>query len=427
MKATVALDGTPASNPTAQSQSPLNLKRRIHELDGLRGFAILMVVFVHYVWYAIAAQPSPFLAEVKVVTRPFWSAVDLFFLLSGFLIGGNLLDARESPNYFSTFYIRRFSRVLPVYFLLLATAVIGYFFSKLPVGAPLQWLFGGKLPWYSYLTFAQNLYIAKWNTPGAILLVFTWAFAVEVQFYMIVPAVLRFVRDSALPYIFIAGILTAPVVRLFIALHFPTKLDATYVLLPCRMDSLFLGLLCAYCLRKPEIWNRLLKRRDTLWIFFLFLVAGIPVLNSDGIPFTFLWIIFGYGWMSALYATAMILALTNSQSMLTRALRWSWLTGIGTISYGIYLFHYVFYALCMAYLRGQQSLLVDWKDAGATLLALALTIAFSTLSWLYLEKPILRASHRWTYFPGNEGPTPLHDARAVWPGPAADPKIARAG
>src|ERR1700733_6748008 len=103
----------------AELPSRPNFSRRIPELDGLRGVAIAMGVFMHYVTLALVATPPSPLGYIRVVTRPFWSAVDLFFVLSGFLIGGNLLDARDSPSYFSTFYIRRFSRVLPVYLLFL--------------------------------------------------------------------------------------------------------------------------------------------------------------------------------------------------------------------------------------------------------------------------------------------------------------------
>jgi peptidoglycan/LPS O-acetylase OafA/YrhL len=385
------------SGANPELKSPLDFSRRMPELDGLRGIAIAMVVFVHYIWFAIVARPPALLGYIPIATRPFWSAVDLFFLLSGFLIGGNLLDARESPNYFSTFYIRRFCRVLPIYFLFVGIVGLAYRFIYLPVGAPLDWVFAGKLPWYSYLSFAQNLWMAKWTTPGAMALVVTWSFAVEVQFYMIVPALIRFVRQAALPYIFIAGFFIAPLVRLFIAFHYRANLFATLCLLPSRMDSLFLGLLCAFCLRKPEIWKRLVKSRTSLWIVFLILLAGVPGLNSKGLPLTLLWMAVGYGWMSVLFATAMILALTNKSGFLSRALRWRWLTGLGTISYGVYLFHYMIYGLCMWLIRGHEELLTNGKDFAVTLLALGLSIALANLSWRYFEKPIARWSHQWNY------------------------------
>jgi peptidoglycan/LPS O-acetylase OafA/YrhL len=135
--------------------------------------------------------------------------------------------------------------------------------------------------------------MAKANYSGAVILVVTWAFAVEVQFYLIAPAIIRFVRRSALPYVFVAGFLIAPFIRTYIALHFPSKLVSTYVLLPSRMDSLFLGLLCAYLLREKEIWNWLLRHRTRMWAVLLLLVSGLPFLCMNGIPCTLLWVATG--------------------------------------------------------------------------------------------------------------------------------------
>ncbi len=378
-------------------QSPPNFCRRIPELDGLRGLAIAMVVFVHYVTVANVARPPQLLGYLNVMARPFWSAVDLFFILSGFLIGGNLLDARDSPNYFSTFYIRRFCRVLPVYFLFLGSVALAYRFVYRPVGAPLDWIFAERLPWYSYSSFAQNLWMAKLNSGGATILGITWAFAVEAQFYFVVPFLIRLVRRSALPYVFMAGIVLAPALRLFILIRFPNKWVATYVLLPSRMDSLFVGLLCAYYLRHPGVWAWLVEHRNRLWTLCFVLLAGIPALATKAIPFTFLWVIAGYGWFALLYSTAMFLALTDSQSWLSRALRPKWLTGLGTISYGVYLFHVGINGLCVWMFTGHGWPLAGWKDFAPTFLALVTTLGVGTLSWHYFEKPIVRWSHGWKY------------------------------
>ncbi len=324
----------------------------------------------------------------------------MFFVLSGFLIGGILLDARNSPNYFSTYYIRRFCRILPVYFLFLSLVGIAFLVVYRPMGARLDWAFAGKLPWYSYLTFTQNFWMAKGNTFGSPISSITWSLAVEEQFYLVLPIIIRFVRRSALPYVFLAGIVIAPIVRVVIVYKFVGHLGATYVLLPSRMDSLFLGVLCAYYLREPEVWNWLVKRRGTVWKVFLGLLAGMPLLSSTAIPFTLMWITVGIGWMSVFFVTVLILALTDSQSFLSRTLRWRWFTGLGAIGYGVYLFHLAIYFSCIYLLTGHGWLLANWKDFGATLLATAITIAFSTLSWRYFEKPIVRWGQKWQYYPG---------------------------
>ena len=391
------------AKPTIQLALPkesargLDFSRRIPELDGLRGVAIGLVVYGHFVWMAIQARPPQLLGYFQASQRAIWSAVDLFFLLSGFLIGGNLLDARKSPRYFTTFYMRRFCRVLPIYYLSIALAAAAFYFLYLPVGARRDWIFDKSIPWHSYFFFTQNLWMAKLNSTGAPILGITWAFAVEVQFYFVVPLIIRFVKRSVLPYVFMAGIAIAPLARLFVVYRFRANLWATYVLLPCRMDSLFLGLLCAYCVRQPAIWGWLVEHRSRLWITFFVLLAGVPALSSDGVPFTLLWIAVGYGWMSLFYATVMMLALTRRSSALSRALRTGWLTEFGTISYGVYLFHVVIYALCLWTLTGHGWPPENWKEWGVTPLSFILTTAIAYCSWHYLEKPIVRWGHKWRF------------------------------
>ncbi|MGA7905778.1 MAG: acyltransferase, partial [Candidatus Sulfotelmatobacter sp.] len=97
---------------------------RIPALDGLRGVAILLVLLCHAVF---ELHPrSTFLSRLLIAGRLTWSGVDLFFVLSGFLIGGILLDARRSPRYFSTFYARRAYRILPLYMVILALFSLRY-------------------------------------------------------------------------------------------------------------------------------------------------------------------------------------------------------------------------------------------------------------------------------------------------------------
>ena len=90
---------------------------RIPQLDGLRGIAILLVIALHYLNDSEHGAFGSFLYRFGCAFRLGWAGVDLFFVLSGFLIGGILLEARESVNYFRTFYLRRFFRILPIYYL----------------------------------------------------------------------------------------------------------------------------------------------------------------------------------------------------------------------------------------------------------------------------------------------------------------------
>src|SRR6266853_6247934 len=109
-----------------------DLSGRVPELDGIRGIAIGMVIAGHF--FEIVSRPGSRLAYALVPLRLTWSGVDLFFVLSGFLIGGILLDARDSPTYFRTFYMRRVFRILPVYYtwILLYALTVGWVLWRSP-------------------------------------------------------------------------------------------------------------------------------------------------------------------------------------------------------------------------------------------------------------------------------------------------------
>src|SRR5438477_3577880 len=110
--------------------TPLSLSGRIPELDGLRGLAIGSVLIWHYFMVPIVTAPATPLSYALVFGRLTWSGVDLFFVLSGFLIGGILLDARKASNYFQVFYTRRFFRIVPIYAAVLLTVPTFLFLAQ---------------------------------------------------------------------------------------------------------------------------------------------------------------------------------------------------------------------------------------------------------------------------------------------------------
>jgi peptidoglycan/LPS O-acetylase OafA/YrhL len=186
---------TQASVQTAQVPHS-EFARRIPELDGLRGLAILLVVICHYVGDAdhagLGYWPHHFLSALSVG----WSGVDLFFVLSGFLIGGILLDSRNSSQYFKTFYVRRIHRILPIYYAWIAIYV-------LIVGANIYLARGRSavtgqelrvVPVYFF--FLQNMIYSpspfQWKWFAV-----TWSLAVEEQFYLLAPPAPSFSIDPA--------------------------------------------------------------------------------------------------------------------------------------------------------------------------------------------------------------------------------------
>lgn len=155
--------------------------RIIKPLDGLRAIAIAMVLVWHYVTNAI--DPALFGGGARVlqmVTSMTWSGVDLFFVLSGFLIGRILIAHRDSAHYFSAFYIRRCLRIFPAYYLVLGLiAMLG----MSPLAAQLPWLMDDLKPAWSYAAYLQNFFMG--DGFGGNALSVTWSLAVEEQFYLL--------------------------------------------------------------------------------------------------------------------------------------------------------------------------------------------------------------------------------------------------
>src|ERR1700676_1165017 len=174
--------------------------RRLPELDGLRGIAILLVLVWHFT--GMLCDPSQGLVQyiawrIAIIGQ---TGVDLFFVLSGFLIIGILIDNRESPNYFTTFYIRRALRILPPYLILLA----GFWLCVSEAGGRLPYYFDRQLPLWSLLTFTQNWVMASLNTMGAMSIGGTWSLAIEEQFYLFAPALILLLPLRWLPKVLVA-------------------------------------------------------------------------------------------------------------------------------------------------------------------------------------------------------------------------------
>jgi peptidoglycan/LPS O-acetylase OafA/YrhL len=186
----------------------MKLTGRIPELDGIRGTAIALVLFHHLFIFPLV--PGSFLSRFVIPLRLSWTGVDLFFVLSGFLIGGILLDARKAPNYFQVFYSRRFFRILPIYAaMLLIIPALAMVAGVLHL-ENYRWLGGNPLPWYSYWTFTQNFWMARTNVSGLMILVITWSLAIEEQFYLTLPVLIRFLNKKSLMAVVVSGILLAP-------------------------------------------------------------------------------------------------------------------------------------------------------------------------------------------------------------------------
>jgi peptidoglycan/LPS O-acetylase OafA/YrhL len=194
---------------------------KIKEIDGLRAIAILLVVAWHYLGASDGPQSLPW--RIFIFGR---SGVDLFFVLSGYLITSILLNNRASPNYFSEFYGRRAFRILPIYGVMLLI-----FFAGKCSGVG-RVFFDGALPWWSYAAGLQNIWMVIDQTYGAIWLAGTWSLAIEEQFYLLFPFLVLWLPPAVLPRLLIATLVLCPVGR--IISYLAGDEFGYYVLMPLR-------------------------------------------------------------------------------------------------------------------------------------------------------------------------------------------------
>ncbi len=357
---------------------------RLAELDGLRGIAILGVVVGHY------------LGEVPHGIRALtfgWLGVDLFFVLSGFLIGGILLDHQRASNYFSTFYIRRTCRIFPLYF-----AVIPAYLLFLHAFRPAHptWI-DEPLPALSYLTYTQNFVMAWHGKPDMTSLFPTWSLAVEEQFYMLLPLIIYFTPRARLPLVLTILILSANLLRIAYLFAPENRQLGTFVLLPCRWDMLFMGVVAAMVRRNPELWARATDREGRL-LKILVLCGGwilVPIaLFSRYAGHSWMHII-GLPVVSVCFSAYLLLVISRESE--GRTMRRPTLRFFGGISYGLYLIHQPIALILHGFLLDKPPDIGTGAQWLVTLLATAVSIGLAWVSFKFFETPFVKLGHRWRY------------------------------
>jgi peptidoglycan/LPS O-acetylase OafA/YrhL len=380
------------------TQSPSNGKQaRIPELDGLRGFAILLVVSIHY-FYDPGANLPQFLHYLQSFFALGWTGVDLFFVLSGFLIGGILLEVRASSNYFKTFYIRRFFRIVPLYYLwlfcLIALVLLGgrFFQSPTPSGQPgIDWQI------WAHFLFLQNLWANRYSTLAVWWLGVTWSLAVEEQFYLVAPFLVRFLSRRRLIIFLSSVILVAPCCRILVRAFVPMSADAIYRLTPFRADTLALGMLAAIFWRDLEFRAWLFRNKSLLNSVFALLLAGMVALGIwFQSPDRFLTQTVGYTWIALFYLSLLFIVL-EAGGPIARLARIAWLREWGRISYCIYLVHAAVKYLCVGFLTENATHATRWRTGAAVVLSVAITFSIAKLSWICFEEPLLQRGHQHKY------------------------------
>jgi len=334
-------------------------------LDAVRGVAILQVLIWHYWVPGFARSELPGMHLLTALLNLSWTGVDLFFVLSGFLIGGILIDHRQDANLLSVFYGRRVLRILPLYALVLV-----------------PFLLNGADAAISYATFTQNVVWAAAGHWGPQWIGVTWSLAVEEQFYLVLPALIRLVPPARLPIVLLALIALAPVARLLAWLGFGNPY-ASYMLMPCRMDALFAGVIVAWLSRQPHMVRHLLHNTGPLRAVIGISGAGVLLLLTSGGEALSppLWSI-GYTVIACFYA-ALLLELTLRPPDLPSPIHL--LGGFGLRAYGIYLLH-----------RPVEIIVERLIATGllGLIAATGLTLIAAALSWRLIEQPCISLGHR---------------------------------
>ena len=225
------------------AQAPAGVERRIVTLDGLRGLMTILVIVSHY----FGELPN----GIRATTFG-WIAVNMFFVLSGFLIGKLILDKKHHGNFFAVFYARRIFRLMPAYLL---TVVALYGIIRL-IGQP--WTDEASLfPLASYLTFFQGFYFVSTGTIGAHWLAPTWTLTVEEHFYLLVPAAIVFTPRRYLVPVLVATAMASVALRIAIFGFEAASPMIAYATIAGRADILVCGVLAAILSRRTDIaWTR---------------------------------------------------------------------------------------------------------------------------------------------------------------------------
>lgn len=347
------------------------LHGKIKTLDGFRGLAILLVIAYHY---------SNFFSFG-------WTGVDLFFVLSGFLISGKLVESLGSAHYFRSFYIKRILRIVPLCYLVLLI-----FFIIIPwllpsfVGVAFKELMHQQV---YYWTFTANIYDAVHGWPLNVTLIHFWSLGCEMQFYLLWPFMIYFFYDKGnwLVIILVVFCVAAMLVRIGAHSFFHLSDIYRYVLLPCRADAFSAGSLLYFLFRKGNMQlakNKLLLAALVALGIILVLVITRRIAWHYSID-----VVRKYGYtLDAVFWAGLMGYTLAADHFWKRIFTGSFMTGLGKYSYGMYIFHWpVYIIVSRQHIFNSSAHDKNWLLAA---IAFSVTCLCSFASYHLLEKHFLK-------------------------------------
>jgi peptidoglycan/LPS O-acetylase OafA/YrhL len=370
--------------PVNTAKRPI-FKGYIPELGGLRAIGICLVILNHMWPWKSYSRPLFLILQLP------WMLMDAFFVLSGFLITGILLDSRARTDYYKTFYVRRALRILPIYYAVLifitAVAVLnGHAAYKETVthwGAP--WWF------FVYLGNIPTALTGRMPLAGGGVFVPLWSLQVEEQFYLLFPFLVHRLSLPSLTRVLIGLCCFSTLLRLVLYWLYPSNDLAQYVLLPCRMEGLAMGAWIAIRFRQGP-WN-VNKRKLTGMVLFWAVVslgsaawAGFyhttPFNRTLGLLLSPLFCAYGIFWL-----------IQFRGSGITAWLRNPVLQYLGQVSYAAYLFHWPV-ANMLTVIAGRLRAPAMDQGLARIVLIYLMTFGAAALSWQFFENPIASLKNR---------------------------------
>ncbi len=360
-------------------------------LDGLRAIAFLLVFGFHTDYLEFG-----------------WVGVQLFFVLSGFLITSILLRMREglsTRDYFVKFYGRRFLRIFPLYYFYLALMfVVTSVLISLNYRPGVMHLFQKQLPYA--LGYIYNFHYASAAYQHSYFLVHFWSLSVEEQFYIVWPLLIFLIPPKAWKWLFSGVVVLGPLFRILMVLAYKYSFLPTLNELPAmgiypltlnHIDAFGLGALIT-CLKVPKaklqlaILSILLPLAAFGWQFAT--NGATTPLGTLGYPFImptryeFIW-----GYTALNYYFAVLIYAVAREGFLAGILETRVLSYLGRISYGLYVYHNG--VIWFANRIRDLGVLDPWAKPLSTVLAFVVTLVLATLTFTLVEKPFLRLKDRY--------------------------------
>jgi peptidoglycan/LPS O-acetylase OafA/YrhL len=345
----------------------------LRELDGLRGIAITLVMIHRF----YARGDSPWFVEAG------WVGVDLFFVISGFLIAGILLDTRDDPDYFRNFYARRVLRIFPLYYLMVGSILLAF-----PLSGNDTFLDASGSPAW-YLLHLGNVPEAVLGLTPPYWLAPVWSLAIEEQFYLTFPLLVRVLDRRRLGYCLVVMAVVALAARVSTTLAFPDNERLQYQLTLCRLDAIAAGCSLALLVRARGFarWYRRLRP----WLGAVLVGCGIVALATELDRTTTFGRTLGYSVVALGFAALVLRVVMARGARSTAVLRWQPLRYLGKLCFGLYLLHRPADTLVTGAVAhvGLDPTSVLWIPV-----KIAIAVGLATLSRIAIEQPFLRLKER---------------------------------